>query len=64
MTRLGTGEGQQVLGRITRHRLELRELPSQHPGDDIHLFVDVGGVGLGEYGADGGTGHDRADGLA
>jgi hypothetical protein len=51
------GEGQQVLGGVTQHRLELGELAAQHPRDHLKLLVDVGGVGLGEDGADGGGDH-------
>ena len=51
------GEGQQVLGGVAQHRLQLGELAAQHPSDDVQLVVDVRGVGLGEDGADGGGDH-------
>jgi hypothetical protein len=51
------GEGEQVLGAVAQHPLELGELPSQHPSDDVELVVDVGGVGLGEDRSDGGRDH-------
>jgi hypothetical protein len=47
------GEGQQLGSGVTQHPLELGELPSQHPGDDIQLLMDMVSVGLGEDGADG-----------
>jgi hypothetical protein len=46
------GEGQQFVGCVTEHRLELGELAAKHPSDDIELLVDMGGVGLGEDGPD------------
>jgi hypothetical protein len=52
-------EGQQLLGVVAEHRLQLGELAAQHPGDDVQLLVDVGGVRLGEDGADGGGDHLR-----
>jgi hypothetical protein len=51
------GEGEQVGSGVTQHRLELGELASQHPGDDIKLIVDVGGIRLGEDGSDGRRDH-------
>jgi hypothetical protein len=51
------GEGEEVFGAIAEHDLELGELPTQHPGDDIELVVNVGGIRLGEDGADGGRHH-------
>jgi hypothetical protein len=47
------GEGQELFGVVAQHGLELGELPSQHAGDHVQLVVDMGGVGLGEDGADG-----------
>jgi hypothetical protein len=46
------GEGQQVLGGVAEHRLDLRELAAEHAGDDVELGVHVLGVGLGEDRAD------------
>jgi hypothetical protein len=40
-----------------QHRLELGELPTQHPGDQFQLFVDRVGVALGEDRADRGGDH-------
>jgi hypothetical protein len=51
------GEGQQVLGVVAQHALELGELSAQHPGDHVQLFVDVAGIRLGEDGANGGGDH-------
>jgi hypothetical protein len=53
------GEGQQILGAVAQHALELGELSAQHPRDDLELVLDVGGVGLGEDGADGRGDHFR-----
>jgi hypothetical protein len=53
------GEGEQVLGAVAQHPLELGELAAQHSSDHVELVVDVGGVGLGEDGADGGRHHLR-----
>jgi hypothetical protein len=50
-------EGQQFFDRVAQHRLQLGELPSQHPGDHVQLLMNMGGVGLGEDGADGGGDH-------
>jgi hypothetical protein len=47
------GEGQQLLGAVTQHGLELGELAAQHPRDHVQLLMDVGGIGLGEDRADG-----------
>jgi hypothetical protein len=47
------GEGEQVLGAIAQHRLELGELAAEHPGDDVELVMHVGGVRLSEDGPDG-----------
>jgi hypothetical protein len=38
-------EGQQLLGGVAGQRLQLGELPSRHPHDDIQLLMDVAGVG-------------------
>jgi hypothetical protein len=40
-----------------QHRLDGRELPAEHGGDDVELAADVLGVGLGEHGADRGGDH-------
>ena len=42
------GEGEQVVGGVAQHRLDLGELPAEHAGDDVELVADVVGVGLGE----------------
>ena len=46
-------------GGVAQHRFDLGELPSEHGGDDVELFADVRGVGLGEDGADRGGDHLR-----
>jgi hypothetical protein len=51
------GEGQQLRSSVAEHDLEFGELTAQHPGDHVQLFVDMGGIGLGEDGADGGGDH-------
>jgi hypothetical protein len=33
---------------VAQHRLQLAELPAQHPRDHIELLMDVGGIRLGE----------------
>jgi hypothetical protein len=53
------GEGQQLLGAVAQHALELGGLAAQDPSDHLELLADVGGVGLGEAGADGGGDHLR-----
>jgi hypothetical protein len=47
------GEGEQVLGVVAQHGLELGELAAEHAGDDVELVLDVGSVRLGEDGPDG-----------
>ena len=47
------GEGEQVLGAVAQHGLQLGELASEHPGDDVELVLYVGGVRLREDGTDG-----------
>jgi hypothetical protein len=51
------GERQQLVFCVPEHGLDLRELPAEHAGDDVELGVHVGGVGLGEDGADRGGDH-------
>ena len=53
------GEGQQLLSAVTQHPLEGGELAAQHLGDDVQLLMHMGGVGLGEDGADGRGDHLR-----
>jgi hypothetical protein len=52
-----TRESQQVVHRVAEHRLNLGQLPAEHPGDDVKLLLDVLGVGLREDGSDGGGDH-------
>ena len=47
------GKGQQLLGAVAQHDLELGELAPEHPGDHVQLLMDMGSVGLGEDRADG-----------
>jgi hypothetical protein len=42
---------------VAQHRLQLAELPAQHPRDHIELLMDMGGIRLGENRADGGRDH-------
>jgi hypothetical protein len=51
------GEGQQVLGGVVEHGLDLGQLPAEHAGDDVELLADVLLIGLGEDGADCGGDH-------
>jgi len=51
------GEGEQVFGGFAQHGLHFRQLPAEHAGDDVELLAHLGGVGLGEDGADRGGDH-------
>lgn len=50
-------EGQQVLAGIPEHGGHVGELALEHVSDLIELAAGVGGVGLGEHGAQGGGDH-------
>ena len=40
------GESQQVVLCFAEHRLDLGQLPADHPGDDVELLFHVFGIRL------------------
>lgn len=51
------GEGEEVVSGVCEHDGDVGELAVEHAGDLVELGADVGGVGLGEDGADGSGDH-------
>jgi hypothetical protein len=51
------GEGEKVVTGVAHHLLDLGQLPAQHRHNGLELLDYVGGVGLGEDGADRGGHH-------
>jgi hypothetical protein len=47
------GEGQQLLGGVAEHALQLGELAAEHPRDDVQLLVHMLGIRLSKARADG-----------